>query len=451
MSQASRSIYKIGLRGRSQLGYPQIASNEASSTKPWFSLFEVGDPMSFEEPAKPVGTVAELFAGVGGFRLGLAASGWKTVYSNQWEPSTKRQHASEVYVHNFGPDGHSNEDISKVDEIPGNFDLLVGGFPCQDYSVAKSKSAATGLEGKKGVLWWEILRLTKHHQPRFLFLENVDRLLKSPASQRGRDFAIMLSSLGAEGYSVEWRVVNAADYGFPQRRRRVFIVAYRAAKPLSISTIQSEGILAEALPIQIQGPPITGEISSDLLQVSGDFGNGLKTSPFRNAGVFHSGTFITVDVVSHWNGKAKTLGDVLLPVEEIPESYFLDPSSQQKWEYLKGAKSEERTSATGFKWRYTEGSMVFPDPVDRPSRTVLTGEGGTSPSRFKHVVSQAGQLRRLHPIELERLNGFPDNWTLMGESLMPEVRRAFFMGNALVVGLIERVGRVIARRLKDAA
>ncbi len=149
--------------------------------------------MHSRESEQPVGTVAELFAGVGGFRLGLEAVGWQTVYSNQWEPSTKRQHASEVYVHNFGPEGHSNEDISKVDRIPSNFDLLVGGFPCQDYSVAKSRSSATGLEGKKGVLWWEILRLTKQHQPKFLFLENVDRLLKSPASQRGRDFAIMLS------------------------------------------------------------------------------------------------------------------------------------------------------------------------------------------------------------------------------------------------------------------
>jgi len=403
--------------------------------------------LSFEEPSKPVGTVAELFAGVGGFRLGLAAAGWKTVYSNQWEPSTKRQHASEVYVHNFGPQGHSNEDISKVDKIPYNFDLLVGGFPCQDYSVAKSRSSATGLEGKKGVLWWEILRLTKEHQPKFLFLENVDRLLKSPAAQRGRDFAIMLASLGAEGYSVEWRVVNAADYGFPQRRRRVFIVAYRSKKPLDISTIQSEGVLAEALPVELRGSAVSGEITSDLLQLSRGFGKGLKVSPFMNAGIFQNETYLTADVQSAWTGTPQTLGDVLLPAERVPDEYFVDPSSQAKWSYLKGAKSEERTTAEGFRWKYTEGSMVFPDPLERPSRTVLTGEGGTSPSRFKHVVEQSGRMRRLHPVELERLNGFPDDWTAKGEGPMPDVRRAFFMGNALVVGLIERVGRVLASRV----
>ncbi len=402
--------------------------------------------MTFTEPEKPVGRVAELFAGVGGFRLGLARAGWRTVYSNQWEPSTKRQHASEVYVHNFGSDGHSNEDICSVDRIPTDFDLLVGGFPCQDYSVAKSRSSATGLQGKKGVLWWEILRLTKKHRPKFLFLENVDRLLKSPASQRGRDFAIMLSSLGAEGYSVEWRVVNASDYGFPQRRRRVFIVAYRSRTAFDLSTIQTAGVLAEALPIRLKGSPVSGKINPDLLELSKDFGKGLKTSPFLNAGIFHKGQFTTVDVESIWDGESHTLGDVLLSADKVPDSFFLDSATESKWSYLKGAKSEERTTADGFKWKYTEGSMVFPDPLDRPSRTVLTGEGGTSPSRFKHVVAQNGRLRRLHPVELERLNGFPDNWTLLGKDQISDVRRAFFMGNALVVGLIYRVGKVLASR-----
>ena len=104
--------------------------------------------------------------------------------------------------------------------IPAEVDLVVGGFPCQDYSVAKTLSSSLGLEGKKGVLWWQIMRLIKSQRPKMVFLENVDRLLKSPASQRGRDFAIMLASLSDAGYFVEWRVVNAAEYGFPQRLSR---------------------------------------------------------------------------------------------------------------------------------------------------------------------------------------------------------------------------------------
>ena len=408
--------------------------------------------LKFKEPAKPVGRVAELFAGVGGFRIGLANAGWETVFSNQWEPSTKRQHASEVYVHNFGQQGHSNEDISTVEEIPSEFDLLVGGFPCQDYSVAKSKSASSGLEGKKGVLWWEILRLVKRHQPRFLFLENVDRLLKSPAQQRGRDFAVMLSSLGAEGYSVEWRVVNAADYGFPQRRRRVFIVAYKTSEPLSEMTLLTSGVLAEALPASMGSSSSEGEISRDLLEVTESYGKGLKISPFKNSGVYQNGKFLSLELIAKFEGHHMTLADIVLPSAEVPSEFDVDAAAEAKWEYLKGAKSEERTHSSGYKWKYTEGSMVFPDPLDKPSRTLLTGEGGSSPSRFKHVIYQDGKLRRLHPIEMERLNGFPDDWTRYGPTgELSDVKRAFFMGNALVVGLVERVGLSIAKRLKDSA
>lgn len=398
-----------------------------------------------------MGRVAELFAGVGGFRIGLGAAGWSTVYSNQWEPSTKRQHASEVYEKNFGSEGHSNEDIARVEEIPVDFDLLVGGFPCQDYSVAKSNSSAAGLEGKKGVLWWEILRLVQTHKPQFIFLENVDRLLKSPSSQRGRDFAVMLASLGAENYSIEWRVVNAADYGFPQRRRRVFIVAERNGPPADLDLVARNGVLAKAFPIQECSSAEEGLLSESLLDISRNFGNGLKVSPFKNAGVFSNGKFITADVTPKFEGMQSTLGDILLPDSEVPDDFLLEPGSLHKWEYLKGPKSEERTHASGFKWRYSEGGMVFPDPLDRPSRTILTGEGGISPSRFKHVVRTDAGMRRLHPIELERLNGFPDNWTAKGiHGEMSDAKRAFFMGNALVVGLVERVGKVLAEKASTA-
>ena len=404
--------------------------------------------MKFKEPVNPVGRVAELFAGVGGFRLGLASAGWETVFSNQWEPSTKRQHASEVYVHNFGAAGHSNEDISTVEEIPTEFDLLVGGFPCQDYSVAKSKSASSGLEGKKGVLWWEILRLVKRHQPKFLFLENVDRLLKSPAPQRGRDFAVMLSSLGAAGYAVEWRVVNAADYGFPQRRRRVFIVAYKTSELLSEETLLTTGILAEALPASIGAVRTEGEISSDLVEVTESFGEGLKVSPFKNSGYFQHGKFLSLELIAKFEGRQETLADIVMPSADVADEFTVDVAAESKWEYLKGSKSEERTHSSGYKWKYTEGSMVFPDPLEKPSRTLLTGEGGSSPSRFKHVISQDGRLRRLHPVEMERLNGFPDGWTSFGtDEKVSDVKRAFFMGNALVVGVVAKIGHVLAKRM----
>ena len=174
--------------------------------------------------------VVELFAGVGGFRLGLEgwnnksassnytkniASSYKIVWSNQWEPSTKMQHASMVYENRFGKEGHCNEDIGAVDvaAIPDH-DLLVGGFPCQDYSVATTLKNSKGLIGKKGVLWWSIHKILseKENKPKYLFLENVDRLLISPSGQRGRDFAIILKSLNDLGYAVEWRIVNKISY-----------------------------------------------------------------------------------------------------------------------------------------------------------------------------------------------------------------------------------------------
>jgi DNA (cytosine-5)-methyltransferase 1 len=394
--------------------------------------------------------VAELFAGVGGFRIGLARAGWETVFSNQWEPSTKLQHASDVYVARFGPEGHTNMDIASLAEVPESFDLLVGGFPCQDYSVAKSKTSATGLEGKKGVLWWEILRLVNRHKPNFIFLENVDRLLKSPSSQRGRDFAVMLATLGNEGYQIEWRIVNSADYGFPQRRIRVFIVAKKLEilregfQPMEYLT--KSGTLARALPInkRIVEKWAEFEINSDAENVSKFFNKDGTHSPFQNAGMYRSGKVYTFKPTPMFRGRSVTLGDILVDPAEVPEEFWIDPKSLDSWKYLKGAKSEERVhQSSGFKYNYSEGPIAFPDPLERPSRTILTGEGGKTPSRFKHVVKIQRRYRRLTPLELERLAGFPDNWTeLPGK--VSDGRRAFFVGNALVIGLVERIGKQIA-------
>ena len=415
--------------------------------------------MRYREPANSVGTVAELFAGVGGFRIGLARAGLKTVFSNQWEPSTKIQHASSVYIANFGEDGHSSIDIAKVEEIPEKFDLLVGGFPCQDYSVAKTLRSAKGLRGKKGVLWWEILRLVERHEPKFIFLENVDRLLKSPSTQRGRDFAVMLRTLADAGYVIEWRVVNAAEYGFPQRRIRVFIVARRgktlgkSIKPFDYIT--KSGILARALPI------VSTQLDCTEVGIEKDWGRISKyfnkvesnKSPFMNSGVFFGDVAYTLKTQSAPNKAAfSTLGDVLQKESDVDDSFYIPANQLKAWKYLKGAKSIDRVhKGSGTKYKYAEGSMAFPDLESNPSRTILTGEGGVTPSRFKHIIkTRSGKYRRLTPIELERLNGFPDDWTRYDSdgNEVADGKRAFFMGNALVIGLIEEVGRVIAKELR---
>ncbi len=405
------------------------------------------------------GNMVELFAGVGGFRAALEPLGWRTVWANQWEPSTKTQHAADCYRRHWNDGSLSNEDINSVvdllerdnDAIPAH-DLLVGGFPCQDYSVAKTLNQALGIEGKKGVLWWAIYRLIEAKHPKLVFLENVDRLLKSPASQRGRDFAIILACLSDLGYLVEWRVANAAEYGFAQRRRRVLIVAHRAgriSRTAPLAYLYETGTLAQALPVwpiedvQPSLPTRKADIllSGHPAQITQEFGWTNVVTPFRSAGVMWDRKVWTRDVEPMFDGKQQTLGDVLVPDEGVPDEFFIPDGQVSRWAYLKGPKREERTAANGHRYFYAEGGIAFPDRTDVPSRTILTGEGGTSPSRFKHVVkAKDGRLRRLTPVELERLNGFEPGWT----EGMPDGRRAFMMGNALVVGLVKRVGQELS-------
>ncbi len=401
-------------------------------------------------------TVCELFAGVGGFRLALEGDPrcgfrplpWRVIWSNQWEPGRSAQYASECYVKHFGAEGHCNRDICTVSEedIPSH-GLLVGGFPCQDYSVAATQ--AKGIEGRKGVLWWEIHRILKALRPPFVLLENVDRLLKSPASQRGRDMGVMLGCFRDLGYSVEWRVANAADYGFPQKRRRVFIFAFhqetsvaeqlrRVNVAKAAEWLTGTGLFASTLPVRpLPQHPLglelfdpSDHLPKSLLDISASY-----QYAFKNAGLMHEGVVFTRDVEPVQTGLA-TLGSVLQ--EDAPEEYYIDDAELEQWRYCKGAKRELRRSKTGYEYNYTEGAIPFPDPLDEPARTMLTSEGGRSPNRCTHVIQDPKTLRfrRITPMEAERLNGFPEDWTDTG---MPERWRYFCMGNALVVGLVHKM------------
>lgn len=395
-------------------------------------------------------TVCELFAGVGGFRVGLERlnSDWSTVWFSQWEPGAKNQWAHDCYVSHFGDlkdlagEYTTGIDIALVDKnnIPDHT-LVVGGFPCQDYSVAHTLASSKGIQGKKGVLWWQIFELLKAKNTPFCLFENVDRLLKSPAKQRGRDFGIMLSCLHSLGYSVEWRVVNAAEYGAAQRRRRTFIFAYSSktkhaqiVKEFDLEDMLLRcGFFATTFPIADNDTPREGEVSTDIEAVSNDF-----KFDFGNAGIMRDGKILTAKVKPILE-KATTLGEIL-ENREVDESYFISEEKMPKWTYLKGAKKIERTSATGFKYTFSEGPIAFPDPWDRPSRTMLTSE--STLNRSTHVVEDitTKNLRLITPIEAERLQGFDDNWTNTG---MPQKMRYFCMGNALVTHMITRMGKTL--------
>ncbi len=394
-------------------------------------------------------TICELFAGVGGFRLGFdrLETGWKTTWFSQWEPGAKTQWAHDCYVRHFGdsPDingeFHTGEDIGLVDKaaIPDHT-LLVGGFPCQDYSVAHTLASAKGIEGKKGVLWWQIRDTIIAKDPPFCLLENVDRLLKSPAKQRGRDFGVILACLADLGYSAEWRVVNAAQYGAAQRRRRTFIFAYKndtawgkqSSNVSAEEMISSKGLMAQAFPVSEVYPIHTVELQKDIVDVSDNF-----AFLFSAAGYMHDRTIYSADVVE-LEEKPILLGEILQ--KNVDDKFYITTDKMAKWTFLKGAKKIPRVSSSGHEYVFSEGPVAFPDPWDRPSRTMLTSE--STLNRSTHVVSDpgTGRLRLLTPIETERLQGFDDDWTNSG---MPDRMRYFCMGNALVVPMISRMGRVL--------
>ena len=398
-------------------------------------------------------TVVELFAGVGGFRCGLNKvelkndkvkenGNWKFVWANQWEPSTKTQDAFDCYSKRFGSEDVSNVDIFEVNkkEIP-NHTLLVGGFPCQDYSVAQTLSNSKGIEGKKGVLWWAIADVLKTKKPPFVFLENVDRLLLSPASQRGRDFGIILRSFYDNGYAVEWRVINAGEYGFQQKRRRTYIIAYhkttnyyKEMKKINMKDIVlTNGIFAKQFPnkSEILDSNMTN-ISNykDLVDISDNFKN-----QFYNSGVMFNGEVFTAKLESDCN-EVFALRKIR-ETKDVDEKYFLSEDKIEKFRYLKGYKRIPRIKPNGETYMYSEGAMSFPDNLDLPARTMLTSESGVS--RTTHVIEdyKTNKLRLLTPLECERINGFPDTWTNTG---MTDKKRYFMMGNALVVGVVEKIG-----------
>ena len=415
--------------------------------------------------------VLELFAGVGGFRIGLENANpdyFRTLWSNQWEPSRKSQDAFEVYNYHFPDSENINISIADITDeqfAEMNADMIVGGFPCQDYSVARSKKNEQGIEGQKGVLFWEIVRATRIIRPRFLILENVDRLLKAPSKQRGRDFAIMLTAFNNLGYSVEWRVINAADYGRSQRRRRVFFFIYRNDIPFALQMdhrfeeqeqvfdenryddyIFHEGLFATQFPIMntpVKKRHVYYELPEDIGEVSDNF-----SGTVWNTGVMRHGRYYSIDTAHNYDGEPITLGEILQNEEEVPEKFFInDPAKLEKFQYLRGPKRIERTSADGHTYIYSEGGMSPTDDLNLPGRTMLTSEGTVN--RSTHFLHVNERYRLITPVEAERLQDFPDNWTALkklSDGTVTEVSdkmRMFFMGNALVTDIVRKIGEFI--------
>ena len=457
--------------------------------------------------------------------------GGRVIWANQWEPSSKKQHAVEVYAHRWGmeptaddPDIFEGEDgdllvsknIEKVltKDIPEH-DVLCGGFPCQDYSVARTISGEMGIEGEKGKLWNSIKRVLSESSPRpsVVFLENVPRILNSPARHRGLNFTVILGDLIEMGYVVEWRVINAADYGFPQKEEGVYLAAKgEIATPADNSgkeellngtrsgSARARGRWARKRWCQPDVDRwVEGAVPQSLIEVTIE-NDGKNVSPYKNTGLGFmddSGNpvAITFRTRARFDGALSSLGEII-EADHDEEYQITDHEAIRKYTYVKGEQKEWRIrkadseAARGImcshgqnlwehyqtltrsydssKWadsradsgyvrgvemgivyQYSAGAMAFPDPLERPSRTIVTSEVGKSVSRMRHVIEyEEGSYRRLMPIELELLNMFPPGWT--GMDGISDSRRGFLMGNALVVGIVEGIAGPLERILRNS-
>ena len=250
----------------------------------------------------------------------------------------------------------------------------------------------------------------------------------------------MLSCLNELGYSVEWRVVNAALYGAAQRRRRVFIFAYsndtnfaKVQSNIDVNSIISKtGFFARTFPIQPVTSFKTSKTMDDLLIATNKF-----NFSFDNAGYMANGNIYSASV-KEIEEPSINLGSILQ--SDVPEEFYIPDEKLEKWKYLKGAKKIPRKATNGHEYIYSEGPVAFPDSWDKPGRTMLTSE--STLNRSTHVVEDpiTHRLRLLTPVETERLQGFDDNWTNSG---MTKRMRYFCMGNALVVPMVTRMGNTL--------
>jgi DNA (cytosine-5)-methyltransferase 1 len=206
--------------------------------------------------------------------------------------------------------------------------------------------------------------------------------------------------------------------------------------------VLENGVLAKAFPhYSNQLLPETFELEKDLTKLSESFNKISQGYKFENSGIMINSIVQTIKSEPKFNGSAFKLKNIL-ENEKVDDEFYISTTDLKKWKYMKGSKKEERTTKDGYVYNYSEGSMTFPDDYEKPSRTIITGEGGASPSRFKHVIKSPEnqrKYRRLTPVELERLNMFPDNHTLHENT--SNSKRAFLMGNALVIGVVEQIGK----------
>lgn len=345
-------------------------------------------------------TGVSLFAGVGGFDLAMQRQGIKVAASVEID-----KNCNEVLAKHF-PDAKQFTDVTTVkgkELIDAGFNpssgIITGGFPCQDLSVAGKRA---GLAGSRSGLFWEIARLVEETQTEYFVLENVPGLL---SSNGGKDFGLVIGTMAELGYSVGWRVLDAQYFGVPQRRRRVFIVGRRATSG-SVAEIlfKSEGLSRDLAPIK----QAREDLATNTTESFGQTGFAKYTAGVTTltATTYKRPEDNVVVTSSSFGGYKEGVGTLRANGGDLgggSENLIVFHPS-----YHDGARVQEKTMNT---------------------LTSHMGTGGNNVS----MVAKETNVRRLTPIECERLQGFPDDWTA-GQS---DTNRYKQMGNAVAVPVVE--------------
>jgi DNA (cytosine-5)-methyltransferase 1 len=327
----------------------------------------------------------ELFAGIGGFRLAADRLKFDTVWANDCCPK-----ACKVYRHRFGTDSIQEGDITKLlDKVPRH-DLLTAGFPCQPFSSAGKKQ---GIKDPRGTLFSVVVDVLLKHQPAFFVLENVKRLL---TMEQGVHFATILASLAELNYRIEWRLLNATDFGLPQNRQRVFIVGVR----LGTNGHDGSDAVRLASPKDLSTRTVRAGLihSAELWPEITSHGN-----KFPNWGLAVSGRFCGADLNSFSEGKPSGTLVSVLEDDVRPEFDFTE-------------STVERLKVSTPVKRFVHGVEILSNQGGgaRMGYTVF-GISGLAPtltstaSRHYERYKIRGRYRRLTNVEYARLQGFPDD------------------------------------------
>ena len=338
--------------------------------------------------------VGSLFAGVGGFDIAAERAGMEVVWQSEVDAA-----ASRVLEHHWP--GLNRGDIHGITDTAG-VDVLCGGFPCQDYSVAGNRS---GLAGDRGALWWEYHRLIREGRPTWVVAENVPGLL---SSRGGADFGTIIDSLVELGYGVVWGVLDAQYFGVAQRRRRVFIIGHAGGEPRPEILALSEGLFGHPAPSRETGKGTAGGVAGSPVVGIPDPAYGLTA---RNAQDRPESGAATLVVGSHGSGDITGSLTTAFTKQRLGEYVDIDVAS-------------------------TVAQRDYKDATD------LVAIQNTTIGRSEHAYVTQPQVRRLTPLECERLQGFPDGWTNIPGNA--DTQRYRQMGNAVAVPVVEWIMRRIS-------